>query len=205
MNSDAEISCMFVELSYKQYIPELADRNTEMLERALAVRSTHDTSVNWHCNTFATLGGDYNLRADAVFAPLLEAATQKVLDFAGVYGVSTASTVTCKEAWLNVADPGAFQDVHIHPAAHFSAVYYVETPENCGDLLFKSHEASTDMYPLITESSQQANNKNFWHKAVAGTLVIFRSNLAHMVTVNRASSPRVSVAMNFVLDPPQAA
>jgi uncharacterized protein (TIGR02466 family) len=197
MTDGAEISCMFVELCYRRHVPELAARNPEMLARALEVRSTVKSALDWPCDTFATLDSDYNVLEDAVFSDLINTTKLHVLEFATVFGVKRDAQLACKDAWINVADPGAFQETHIHPSMHFSAVYYVEAPENCGDLLFRSHESMTDMFPLPTDEPSQANTKTYWQKALPGSLLIFRSNLAHMVAKNKATSPRVSVAMNF--------
>lgn len=200
MSDKPEITCMFADLFYKTQLPEVAVKNSEMCARALDVFAKVKRTVEWDCDTFATLDSEYNALEDPLFADLITTTRQKVLEFALVYGVGEHADILCKDAWLNVANPGASQEMHIHPAMHFSAVYYVETPENCGDLIFRSHESLSDMFPLPTDSEQPANYKTYWHKALAGSLIIFRSNLAHMVAKNKSNSSRVSVAMNFVVE-----
>lgn len=202
MIDQAGISCMFVELSYRQHLPELQDKNAVMHARALQLKDTVAPNTGWYCDTFATLGSQYDLRLDAVFADLLSVAGQKVLEFSTAYGVTPEASVRCDSAWVNVAGVGDFQEEHIHPASHFSAVYYVAAEPGCGDLIFKSHDASTDMFPLVTAFPQQASNKTFRVTPEPGVLVIFRSGLTHMVAKNKSDSDRVSVAMNFVVTPP---
>jgi uncharacterized protein (TIGR02466 family) len=200
MNNTAEVSCMFLELCYRKHVEELLLDNPKMYEKAMQVKKSIRPVMDWPCDTFATLDSEYNVLNDSIFDRLIKLTKENVLEFASLYGVSQERNLECKDAWINIAPPGAFQEMHLHPARHFSAVYYVETPENCGNLLFRSHESLSDMFPVPTDSVQTANNKTYWQKASAGTLLIFRSNMLHMVEKNKANTDRISVAMNFVFD-----
>lgn len=199
MSTPTEITCMFMDMCYKQHIPELLEQQPQMLQKALSVQADVAKVVVWECDTFSSLDSDYDLRADPLFSRLIQITAERVGQFASMYGVAENCTIVCKDAWVNVAGPGAFQEMHIHPSSHFSAVYYVEAPEDCGNLFFRSHESVADMFPLPTDTQMPANNKTYWHKPQTGTLIIFRSNLPHMVAKNNSGAARVSVAMNFTV------
>lgn len=193
------ITCMFVELCYRKPLSDtVQSRNSLFAAKALELRGTVARNVDWHCDTFATLSSSYQLLEDSLFAPLIMEAGQCVAEFALNYGVKESAPLRCIDGWVNVAHPGEHQEVHIHPGSHFSAVYYVDAPDLCGNLVFRSHESLTDMQPLPTSGVAQANAKTHFHVPKTGDLLIFRSNLMHMVAPNKSSSPRISVALNFV-------
>lgn len=199
MSNCAEVVPLFVDLCYKEMLPTIAARNDEMRAKALLVREQVDRTVAWRCDTFATLGSAYNVLDDALFGDLVAIAQGKVLEFATVYGVQEGACATCHNAWLNVAAPNDFQEVHTHPMSHFSAVYYVHATEKCGDLIFTSPAATADMFPLPASIETNANRKLFSVTPTSGMLLVFRSNMPHMVAKNQSGGDRISVAMNFVL------
>jgi uncharacterized protein (TIGR02466 family) len=103
--------------------------------------------------------------------------------------------IKCNEAWVNVAMKGDYQEVHNHPKHHFSAVYYINTPNNCGNIMFKREES---MFPL--EASNALANISFCQYAAEATkLLIFPSTLQHLVKANKSDEPRISLALNFIL------
>lgn len=193
------ITCMFVELCYRKSLSAAVhSRNHEFAAKALELRDTVAKNVDWNCDTFATMNSSYQLLDDPLFMPLVMESGRCVADFALSYGVKEGVPLRCVEGWVNVAHPGEYQEAHIHPGAHFSAVYYVDAPESCGNLVFRSHESLTDMNPLPTSGVVQANAKTHFHVPRTSDLIIFRSNMMHMVEKNRSDRPRVSVALNFV-------
>ena len=116
--------------------------------------------------------------------------------FAKQFGVLKAKA-QCDGSWFNISRPGNFQEFHMHAMSHFSAVYYVKTPEKCGNIVFKSHEADTNMFLLPIDESTPYNWSTVFYPAIEGRLIIFRSNLQHMVQKNTSTEDRISIAMNF--------
>lgn len=83
--------------------------------------------------------------------------------------------------WFNYMKPGHITIPHSHDEADelYSAVYYVNTPDNSGHL-------------IITE-----NNQNLTIKPTQGMLVLFPPNLLHHVTKNNSKEPRLSLGINI--------
>lgn len=90
--------------------------------------------------------------------------------------------------WANINYEKAFNNFHTHTDAslkdinEYSGVFYLKTPENCGDIGFFN--------PIYV-------NKQFWYKPKEKDLILFPSYLPHMVDVNRSKQDRVSLAFNF--------
>tara|TARA_Y100000031_G_C8216079_1_gene383409 strand:+ start:973 stop:1599 length:627 start_codon:yes stop_codon:yes gene_type:complete len=84
------------------------------------------------------------------------------------------------EFWFNIAKPGELTGVHNHKdKSTTSGVFYLEVPENSGNLFFKkgkSHEL--EFQSKIAE------------------MVLFPSSLNHYVSENRSESERISLAFN---------
>ena len=83
--------------------------------------------------------------------------------------------------WFNIMQPGDRTARHNHEEGDecLSCVYYLEAPENSGDLLLYPPQGILRITP------------------VNGRLVFFSPRLAHAVEENRSGRRRVSVAFNF--------
>jgi len=83
--------------------------------------------------------------------------------------------------WFNIMQPGNKTLRHNHDEDDelLSCVYYIETPNHCGDLLVHHKEGIARVSPQ------------------AGEMIFFSPKLAHEVEENRSEQPRLSVAFNF--------
>jgi uncharacterized protein (TIGR02466 family) len=190
----SQINAIFTEVIYSESLQNFVNKNNVFLEKALLLKKEIKPNNNWPCNTFSTFGTSYDLLEDPIFKELVSACEEKTRIFAGHYG-ATQGVAKCVEAWINVAEPGAYQEYHVHPNNHFSLVYYVETPKNCGNIVFASH--SQDMFLFPIQSLTPLSFKTYFLIPQAGDVHIFRSNLSHMVELNKSDLPRVSISMNF--------
>ena len=73
---------------------------------------------------------------------------------------------------------------------------YVKTPENCGDIVFYSPR-SEECLTIPTRDGNYSNYMYCTYKAVQSNVIIFRSNVPHMVKQNNSKENRCSIAMNF--------
>lgn len=197
MKKTAQVTAMFTDVAMRVPMKELAGVLPDFRTRALAVQQEVAPAHDWRCGTFATFSTEYSVLTDPIFHDLLMQSGQAVLEFAQYYGVSSTE-LACTEAWINIAGNKDYQEYHVHPRSHFSGVFYVAVPENSGNLVLRSHETDKDMFPLPVGKTTPASHKTFSFKPVAGELILFRSNMPHMVEQNLSEDPRISVAMNFV-------
>lgn len=86
--------------------------------------------------------------------------------------------------WLNAMSVGDITTAHTHDDDDelLSCVYYIEVPENSGDL-------------IITE-----NKKETKIKPKEGEFVFFKPDVLHEVSENKSGQARLSMAFNFGLN-----
>lgn len=84
--------------------------------------------------------------------------------------------------WFNHMPPGAVTLPHSHDDDDelLSAAYYVEVPENSGNLMIHSKDEET-----ITITPR------------AGMLVLFKPDVVHEVSENKSQQDRLSIGINF--------
>lgn len=119
------------------------------------------------------------------------------------------------EMWANVNPPGAANQLHCHPGALWSGVYYLdpggsEDPNGGGELILEDPRfpsaymsapdlvlKTVDGEPMRSQSAVRPQN---------GLLVMFPGWLRHSVNQHRGKNPRVSIALNLMvgLAPPEA-
>lgn len=190
--ASSELHILFPSLVQETKIPE---QDNDQLEKIIQQKSIESTDT-WRCNTKTTFD-TCNVIDDPEFQYLIKTITNKVHEFSKQYGAY--GKVSIVDAWINVAEQGAYQEYHIHPNSHFSAVYYIKTPTNCGNLVLRSHEADFDMFMLPLNEYKPASYKTWAFVPDKGKLVIFRSNMKHMVEKNESEEIRISFAANFVI------
>ena len=194
------IESWFPTLIYSLQLDGLDRINLELCRTAQSIKQQHpDSRTDWRCDTYNTIGVyDAHKNPTSEVSLLIDECTKQVWDFARVYGINDGRAV-CKDFWFNIAPPGSYQEYHQHAGSHFSLVYYVQTAEHCGNTVFRSPESATDMYPLPFKQDEQtvSNYKTCFYKPANGKLLIFRSNLLHMVEKNLSQTDRISISMNF--------
>ena len=102
--------------------------------------------------------------------------------------------------WANINQPGAMNRPHIHPNSHFSGVYYIKAPKNCGDIIFNDPRTLSHM--LMPNRIKQTPPPELWRevpvKPIEGRIIMFPAWLWHYVEPNRSNDIRISVSFNFI-------
>ena len=101
--------------------------------------------------------------------------------------------------WANINYPGSSNLKHMHPNSLWSGVYYVKTPENCGDLIIEDPKSVGLMImPNRKEPIPEYALREIRYKPAAGRLIMFPSYLNHCVDTNNSNDIRISVSFNFL-------
>lgn len=98
--------------------------------------------------------------------------------------------------WINVNNPGNFNEAHRHPSTHLSAVYYIKAEQNSGNISFIRDGRLEDYFP----PSSNPNSHNYprvSEEAKTNNFYIFPSYLDHKVDPNFSDQERISMAFNF--------
>ena len=82
-------------------------------------------------------------------------------------------------------------------------MYYIKTPENCGQLKINDPRAAASMSrPKHTSEELHKLPIRLWrevnYEPKAGRCIMFPSWLTHCVDINRSNDIRISVSFNFV-------
>jgi len=171
---------------------------TPMISKCYEVRNSFNNyKPVWRCNTFTSLHSSYDLKTDPIFIQLINQAESLVNEFAKeCFGVTT-QTVNCTEAWFNISYPGDYQEYHIHTSSHFSIVYYLKAPKDSGNFVMVPTSNFTDSYQMLTDIPTIGNENSFSIEPKENKIIIFKSNVNHMVELNKSNDNRISISMNF--------
>jgi len=172
------------------------DQNEIWRSRSLGIQTNTSTGGDeWEGNTYTTHGSTYDITKDPMFGPLIDMVTNHVYQYVKLH--NSKKEYFCESAWLNISTDRSFQEMHTHNESTISAVYYISAPPGSGKLVFEDPR-EPDMLPI--KNIPVRNDLSYvkvGYQPTAGTLIIFRSYLRHMVTVGTNTDPRISVAFNF--------
>jgi len=114
------------------------------------------------------------------------------------YEIKTKNIQLCN-LWINENYKDNFNIAHIHPNSHFSGVYYIDTTETGGELLFYN----TDISVFSDISSYISNDNDFFHhysiKPKNNIFILFPSYFKHMVMPHKEEKARISISFNVRL------
>jgi uncharacterized protein (TIGR02466 family) len=189
------IDSIFPTLIYVDQLDEFKELNLKIIEKVESSMKGIQSTDNWNCNIITSAYTEIDILKDPDFYDLIQTCKNKVYQFSLNYDV-VPKVLTCKEAWINLSKPHGFQEYHMHPCSHFSLVYYVKTPKKCGNLIFKNPNGS--MFPLEVTRPTHNNCSTYSYEPKESMVVIFPSNIEHMVRENNSEEDRISIAMNFV-------
>jgi uncharacterized protein (TIGR02466 family) len=165
-----------------------------LVKASYDLRDQSPARHEWDCDTYSSIHKD--IRAEAAFGNLYKETAFHIRKYATEHGMDNPSA-ELSEAWVNIAKPGDYQEYHVHPGSHLSAVYYVQTPANCGHIVFRNPMSDIDMLPIRRDRDTACNFDVARYEPVVGRLLIFRSFVRHMVLRNKGNSDRISIAMNW--------
>jgi uncharacterized protein (TIGR02466 family) len=169
-----------------------------LIKRAYEIKEKYSMTATWNCETYTSVN-DYAIHEDEVFTPLIKAIIPHVKNFSEIHSKDPLEILNV-ESWVNIASKGHNQEFHIHPNNHFSVVFYLQTSEGCGDIVFENPNVSNNMMQLpSTDISNSFNLPSVVYKAEDKKLLIFPSYLRHMVRTNKSELDRISISMNFCL------
>lgn len=98
-------------------------------------------------------------------------------------------------SWFIVNKRGDFNKPHKHPPYTFSGVYYIDVPENSGNIVF-NNQAEMNNYAMSYTKYNKFNCKDYSVTPKTGNLLIFPAWLEHYVTPNKTNKPRIIYSFN---------
>jgi uncharacterized protein (TIGR02466 family) len=136
----------------------------------------------------------YNLHENYKFKNLCSKIKEYTINFANKLGSNADYKIS--SSWFNYYNKNDYQEFHIHPLSHFSAVYFFTNPKDSGKLIFKNPNGSK-MFPLKNLKQNEMSYETCFYSPNERSLVIFQSDLWHMVEKCNNKSPRITGAFNL--------
>jgi len=113
----------------------------------------------------------------------------------GTYDLTKNNKTECVASWFNIYKKHDYQERHGHYPNDISAVYYLKTPKDSGNITFYSHEPHGITKP--GEVNNPLTWRSYWINPQPGLLLIFKSTLQHEVGQNKSNEEKISMALNF--------
>ena len=146
---------------------------------------------------------DKELEGDE-FQKLLRVIKEKAQETFATYGAEM-SHIEYANTWMNINGRGGYNEVHVHPGAVLSGVFYVKVPPGeCGKLVFyKDHTEGYLIHSLgisedMSTSSTPHTDTTFEYPPSPGRLFLFPAWVPHAVRDNQTDGDRISISFNFV-------
>lgn len=135
---------------------------------------------------------------DPTFKPFLEYINTHI--HSGIKNLLTCKTKV-NNMWINVNSKGDYNVSHTHGAVDLSGVFWVKTPDNCGNIIFESPHSFVEYKFYMNCNKNLAEDYNcypsFYITPKEGSLVLFPPHLSHRVASSMSNSDRISIAFNL--------
>lgn len=169
------------------------DANRVAIEECERLRkATTSQGVTWDCDVYCSMN-DGNLFENDVLRSLHETIGAHVNLVASQFVEEPVCEGTT--AWFNMSGEGQYQESHIHQNSHFSAVYYIKTPEGSGPTVIGNPYQRHMLLPR--EKDNDLNAVSTYVPAVERSLVVFQSFMPHYVPKGANTDQRITHASNW--------
>jgi uncharacterized protein (TIGR02466 family) len=155
---------------------------------------------DWAGNTVSNSGGWQSnpfYKVPTKLEELFSNVERFSVEVCDVLGVDSAKFVN---GWININGNKDFNWPHTHADSILSGVYYVQTPENCGGIVFEHPNIET-MECVLDPSRIKVFNKfnsiGWQQKPQVGMLCLFPGWAKHYVNQNMSDENRISISFNL--------
>lgn len=171
-----------------------------ILEQARLHPGTEQTNVGgWHSETgrleFCGPAGE---RLVAHMRDMTEEATRRLY---ASYAHPPEPLSWILSAWANVNRRGDSNNMHTHPGATWSGVYYVDDGESDPDAEGTAIHLSDPCPARTNIFFPELSGVNVMFRPQPGLMILFPSYVPHAVPPHRGDRPRISIAFNVRKDP----
>lgn len=114
--------------------------------------------------------------------------------FYDILSVKKQTEIYITESWLNKSLRDQMHHRHWHPNSLYSGIVILQANKDTGLLNFITGQYQTLEYEIETPNLFNAKTMSFCPEP--GTILIFPSNLEHLVTPNESNLSRISLSFN---------
>ena len=158
--------------------------------------------------------GDINghefLLADPRFEPLKELIVEKLYLYLDALAINRDKVeLYVQRSWATYTQQGQNIASHTHAQSHLTFAYYLNKPDNSGDIAFIPREQQNEIAPGIFNSDKynlsliekpnMFNGKRIVLQGKQDDIVVFPSKQPHVTTPNYSGKPRISISGDVVV------
>jgi uncharacterized protein (TIGR02466 family) len=153
------------------------------------------STIKWAQNYQNWISESQDILSTEPFRIMLEEIGSKVADyFYGVMRVSPSTEIYITESWLNKTEKGQSHHRHWHPNSILSGVVTLAGDANSGQLKLITSQYDTLEFEVIDASVYNAKSWSF--QSEPGNIIIFPSNVEHLVEPYYGEEPRITLSFN---------
>lgn len=178
---------LFPTLIFQNDVQHCDELNKTLLDLTYAER---ETGVAVNKSNSAALGSWHsatNLHKNSDYAPILGEVNSALALISNALNYSKEHVLKVTSMWSIINPPGNGNRSHCHPNSLWSGVYYVQAPENSGNIEFTDPRTVLVMNQPKYETKKK-RPRDCWTKAnykpVPGRMFIFPAWLYHSVASN---------------------
>ena len=109
--------------------------------------------------------------------------------------------VNFEALWMNINKKGDYNVTHNHPLTHMAGVFWINTPEGCGNFECQSPHSYDYAHETQVYTSKFREKSNsygsYGFSPMEGTIMLFPASLNHRVTSNQSDEDRISSSFNL--------
>jgi uncharacterized protein (TIGR02466 family) len=163
---------------------------------AVNVENLDLSSVKWAKNYQNWISEDQHILSNEAFKELAVEVGSKVADyFYGVMSVSLNTEIYITESWLNKTEKGQSHHRHWHPNSILSGVVNLSgAADQGGHLRLITSSYETLEFEVVEPNLY--NSKSWSFNPTPGNVIIFPSNVEHLVDTYTGDEPRITLSFN---------
>lgn len=114
--------------------------------------------------------------------------------FKATYAPKHNVNLRITQSWCNYTKPGEFHHKHAHANSLISGVFYPQANRETDKIYF--YRSGFQMLRFPTENWNTYNSESWWFEVGTGDLILFPSDLHHMVEPVQGDETRISLSFN---------
>ena len=151
-----------------------------------------------HVNEGNTTSNDRKLLKNKELTELRNFVEDSMLEyFKAVYSPKFDVSLYLTQSWSNYTERGQYHHKHAHPNSIVSGVFYPQADRNVDKIYF--YKDKYERMDIPAAEYNPYNSESWWFEVGAGDLILFPSNLTHMVQTKEGEETRISIAFNTFL------
>jgi len=166
-----------------------------ILKTQIQIDAIDLSSIKWAKNYQNWISESQDILNFEPFKQLADKVGRIVADyFYGIMQVSEATEIYITESWLNKTEKGQSHHRHWHSNSILSGIVNLAGDDNSGHLRMITSQYDTLEFEVVDASVY--NSKNWSFPPTVGNIVIFPSNVEHLVEPYYGEEPRITLSFN---------